>query len=217
MKTLSSKTFCLLSALIIGASVVLSLVVSPQMPEMMASHWGVSGEVNGYMPKFWGLFLMPIVSLSMLALFWAIPKIDPLKKNIDSFRGYYDEFILVLLLFLFYIHGATLVWNLGYIFDMGVAVVAPIGLLFIFIGRILEHSKRNWFVGIRTPWTLSSDDVWEKTHALGARLFRIAGILTLLSLLYPKALFLVMFTAVIAASLIPIVYSYILYKREQKP
>lgn len=216
MKTLSPKTFCFLSALIVGVAIFLSVVLYPHMPEMMASHWGVSGEVNGYMPKFWGLFLMPMVSLGMLGLFWFIPKIDPLKKNIDSFRAYYDEFVLVLLLFLFYMHGATLVWNLGIVFDMGIAVVAPIGLLFIFIGRILEHSKRNWFVGIRTPWTLSSDVVWDKTHAFGARLFRMAGFAILLSLLYPPALFPVVFISAIGASLVPIVYSYVLYRREQK-
>ena len=80
---------------IVLASFIIGIYFYPQMPERMASHWNIKGEVNGYLPKFWGLFLMPFISLCIFLLSIAIPKIDPLKYNIDKFRKYYDWFVIL--------------------------------------------------------------------------------------------------------------------------
>lgn len=162
-------------------------------------------------------FLMPIVTLAIFLLFLLIPEIDPLKKNIAKFRKYFDWFVVLIVLFLLYIYSLTLFWNLGYRFDMGQMIIPALGFLFFYIGVLLKHTKRNWFIGIRTPWTLSSDAVWDKTHQLGSKLFKIAGIIALLGILIPKyAIWLVLIPA-ISFSLYLFVYSYFEYKKTATP
>ncbi|PJE57420.1 MAG: hypothetical protein COU82_02105 [Candidatus Portnoybacteria bacterium CG10_big_fil_rev_8_21_14_0_10_38_18] len=202
--------------IIILISFAVGIYFYPQFPDKVASHWNARGEVDGYMSKFWGLFLMPIITLGLWLMFILIPKIDPLKKNIEKFRKYFDAFIVFIILFLFYIYVLTIFWNLGKTFDMGRAMVPAIGILFFYIGILLKYAKRNWFIGIRTPWTLSSDNVWDKTHKLGAKLFKIAAIITLLGLFFPKiAIWLAILPAILFA-IYTFIYSYIVYKKEEK-
>ncbi len=96
------------SKIIILGIIILSFAIGiyfyPQMPEKMASHWNIQGEVDDYISRFWGLFLMPIVSIGLLALFALIPKIDPLKENIKRFGKYFDGFIVLMIIFLFYFY-----------------------------------------------------------------------------------------------------------------
>lgn len=185
------------------------------MPDTVASHWNERGEVNGYMSKFWGLFLMPIISVIMFLFFLLIPKIDPLKENIDKFRKYFDNFILLIILFLFYIYLLTIFWNLDKRFDMGSFIVPPIGILFYYAGILVENAKRNWFIGIRTPWTLSSDNVWDKTHKLGGKLFKIGGIITVFGVFFPKYSFYFIFP-IFFVSIYLFIYSYLEHKKEIK-
>ena len=205
-----------LVAILIMTSLAISAYLYPQMPELMASHWNYKGQVDSYLPRFWGLFLMPIVSIVMLALFMVIPKIDPLKENIEKFRKYYDGFVVFMIAFLFYIHALTLVWNLGFEFSMGQFVVPAIGVLFYYVGILMANAKRNWFIGIRTPWTLSSDRVWDKTHKLASKLFKAAGIITFLGFLIPEYLLILVMVPIILVMFYTIIYSYIEYKKESK-
>ena len=185
----------------------------PQMPEQMVSHWNASGQPDGYMGKFGGLFLMPIITLAMYLLFIIMPKIDPLKKNIEKFRVWFDSFMLIFILFFYYIYSLTIIYNFGVEFDMTKAILPAMGVLFFFIGYVLEHAKRNWFIGIRTPWTLSNDAVWDKTHVLGSKLFKIVGVITVLGILLPVNAFAVIITAIILAAIVPVVYSYFEFKK----
>lgn len=184
-----------------------------KMPESMASHWNSQGIVNGYIPRFWGLFLMPIISIAMFLLFIAVPCIDPLKKNIKKFMSYYDAFIVFIMLFLFYIYLLTIFWNLGYRFSMIVTLVPAFSLLCYFIAMLLENAKRNWFIGIKTPWTLSSDSVWRKTHEHGAKLFRIAAVVCLLGLIIQRFAFLIVVASIILAAIWLFIYSYLLFRK----
>jgi len=142
----------------------------------MASHWNARGEVDGYTSKFWGLFLMPLILVGLGALFIAIPRIDPLKANIEKFRGYYDGLIIIFVIFMLAIHAQGILWNLGIEINPNVIFPICLGPVFFYTGVLCENAKRNWFIGIRTPWTLSSERVWDKTHKIGGRLFKIAGI-----------------------------------------
>ncbi|MCK5176311.1 MAG: SdpI family protein, partial [Candidatus Aenigmarchaeota archaeon] len=144
-------------------SFAIGIYIYPQMPDKMASHWNAQGQVDGYMSKFWGVFLMPTISVGLLLLFLLIPKIDPLKANIEKFRKYYDDFIVMMIAFLFYVYLLTLVWNSGFVFNMTQFLTPASGLMFYYIGILTQNAKRNWFIGIRTPWTLSSENVWNKT------------------------------------------------------
>jgi len=199
---------------IILISFLLGIYLYPMMPEKMASHWNARGEVDGYMTKFWALFLMPLMSLGLLLLFLVIPKIDPLKQNIEKFRKYFDIFIVLMLGFLFYIYLLTIFWNLGVRFSMTQLMIPAMAALFYYCGILVENAKRNWFIGIKTPWTLSSEKVWDKTHKLGGKLFKGAGLIILLGIVLESYALLFILVPIIFVSIYLIVYSYLEYQKE---
>lgn len=208
------------SYLIVSVIILLSFAVGayfyPQLPEKMASHWNAQGEVDDYMSKFWGTFLTPIIILAMFLLFVLIPKIDPLKENIEKFRKYFDAFIVLISIFLFYLFILVIVWNLGKTFNFTVFLIPAFGILFYYAGILVENAKRNWFVGIRTPWTLASEIVWDKTHQLGGKLFKIAALISFLGIIFSKyALFFVLIP-IISVSLYTILYSYWQYQKTER-
>lgn len=198
---------------LVVVSFVLSAYYYPRMPDQIASHWNASGNVDGTMPKLWGLFLLPTMTAGLLVLFAAIPRIDPLRENIADFREYYDLFVLLFVAFMLYVHVLTILWNLGYRFDFTMVLSPAIGVLFYFIGTLMSRVEPNWFVGVRTPWTLSNDDVWKKTHMRAGPLFKIAGVIAVLGVLVPDyAIFLVV-VPVLLVSIYLVAYSYVEYRR----
>lgn len=201
---------------IIFISFIIAICIYPQMPERMASHWNAQGQVDGYMSKFWGLFLMPILTLLIFLLLIAIPKIDPLKQNIDKFRKYYDGFVILIVVYMFYVYILTLLWNTGVRFSIIQPLMPAMGILFYYIGILVENAKRNWSIGIRTPWTLSSERVWEKTHKIGGKLFKIAGIIAFIGVFFQKYAAFFILIPVISVTVYTIVYSYFEYQRETK-
>ena len=202
--------------LIIALSVIVGVIFYPLLPDQMVSHWNAAGEVNGYMSRFWGVFLMPLISIILLGLFLLIPKIDPLKENIAKFRGDFDRFIVLIELFLFYIYILAISWNLGITFDMKTAILPAFAILFYYVGVMIGKAKRNYFIGIRTPWTLSSDEVWDKTHRLGRKLFKIAAILSLVGLLFPSIALWFVIIPILFAAIYSIIYSYFVWKKTKK-
>jgi uncharacterized membrane protein len=201
---------------IILLSFIIGISLYPQMPDKMASHWNLQGKVNGYMPKFWGLFLLPLMLIGIASLFIIIPRIDPLQANIEKFRKYYDRFIILFSAFLLWIYLFTILWNLGFKFHISLALLPAFAILFYYIGILCENAKRNWFIGIRTPWTLSNEKVWEKTHKIGGKLFKIAGVIALLGVLFQSyALFFILMPVLLVASY-TIIYSYFEYQKETK-
>jgi uncharacterized membrane protein len=214
---MSTRSAVILSLIMIAAALLLSLMVYPQLPDQVASHWNASDQVDGTMPRFWGVFLMPLLALGMLGLFLLIPAIDPLKANIAQFRRTFNVFIVLILAFLLYMHVLTIAWNLGFQgFHMSTAMLPAMGLLFIFIGAMLRVAKRNFFIGIRTPWTLSSDRVWDKTHRLGAVLFVASGVIAGLGAFFPgQVAYWLVLGPVLLSTVVVLIYSYVLWREEQ--
>ena len=214
---MSTKLTTTLSIIIILVAVIAGMLVYNQMPDQMASHWGPDDQVNDYMGKFWGVFMTPLLAFGMLVLFLIVPRLDPLKENIAEFRNVFNLFILMIMLFFVYIWALTIFWNLGFTsFKMSVAILPAMGLLFFFIGYMLRKAKRNWFIGIRTPWTLSSDTVWDEIHRLGAILFMASGVLAMLGGFFGEYAVWFILIPTLGTSIFLIVYSYILYQRETK-
>lgn len=215
---MTTKTTSMIALGMIALALLAGAVLWNQLPDSMASHWNVNDEVDGTIPKFWGVFLMPLITLGMLALFLVLPGIDPLKANIAKFRESFNLFIVLIVAFMLYIHGLTLAWSLGYQdFKMSAAMLPFMGVLFIAIGFMLRKAKRNFFIGIRTPWTLSSDSVWDKTHQLGSTLFMLSGAFAIVGGFFGGMIaFWLMFVPLIGSSLFLVVYSYVLYRDETK-
>ena len=215
---MSTRTTTIVVLLMIAAGTLAGLLLWNRLPDQMASHWNIDDQVDGYMPKFWGVFLLPLITLGMFGLFLAVPSMDPLKANIAQFREAFNLFIVLMVAFMLYIYGLSLAWSLGYTsFRMSGAMLPAIGLLFIFVGFMLRQAKRNFFIGNRTPWTLSSDTVWNETHRIGAVLFMVSGALAFLGGFFGgTTAFWMMFAPIIGSTLFLLAYSYVLYQRETR-
>lgn len=211
-----SKETKIIALAIIILSFIIGFYFYPTMPCRMASHWNIKGEVDGYMSRFWGLFLMPIISVFLVLLFVLIPKIDPMKANIEKIKKHYENFIVLLLLFLFYLYILTIFWNIGLRFAMVRFLVPAFATLFYYCGVLIEKAKRNWFIGIRTPWTMSSEAVWNKTHRIGGRLFKLVAIFSLLGLYFQDCAFFFMLFPLLSVVIYTTIYSYFEYRKEIK-
>jgi uncharacterized membrane protein len=210
---MSNKATIWISFIIIAILIAVGLILLPQLPEQVPSHWNDQGQVDGYSSNLSGILLMPGILLATLLLLLVVPSIDPRKANIAKFRPLYNVFILCFVLFLAYLHILTLLAGLGVKIDMNRMLMPAFGLFFIFTGIMIRHAKRNYMIGIRTPWTLHSDVVWDKTHQVGGIAFIIAGALTMLTVFIPQFAFPVMMVSVLLVAAGTIVYSYIVYRQ----
>lgn len=173
---------------IIAVAFAASAAVYRNLPERIPTHWNLSGEVDGWMGRTWGAFLMPLILVAQLGLFYVLPRIDPRAANYTKFKGTYDILIITLMIFMLGIHLLILATALGAGIPITRILPAGMGIVFIVLGNLMPRMRPNWFVGIKTPWTLSSDRVWERTHRFSGRMFVVVGALVALSALLPPAL-----------------------------
>jgi uncharacterized membrane protein len=206
--------FAIIAGIIV--TVLLTIAVYPSLPPIFASHWNASGMADGSMTKFSGLILIPLIMIGCVALFAVLPRIDPLKKNYEKFRNYYEGFILVFVLYLLAIQVLMILWNFGYPVSTNITFPVLFGVLFVYLGFLVEHAEQNWFVGIRTPWTLSSVAVWKKTHAIGGKLFKCAGIASFIGVLAGSYAIWFILVPVLAVAVFTVAYSYVAYQNELK-
>ena len=188
----------------------------PLLPDQVASHWNSFGEVDGYMSKFWGLFLLPLIMIFVNILLFFVPKIDPKRSNIEKFEGTFDSFIIIFNLFMLYIYSLTIAWNMGYPMDMNTAIIPAMAAFFFYTGILVGKAKRNYTIGIRTPWTLDNDIVWDKTHKKGEKVFKLTAILTLVGLFFSECAFLFLFIPLVVGVIYLVVYSHIEHKKLDK-
>jgi len=212
---MKSNSYFKLSLLLIVLMFAIGFYFYPKMPEKMATHWNAKGVVDGYSSRAVGLFMMPIITLILYTFFQLIPKIDPLGRNIKKFEKYWNAFKVIFLLFMAYMYIVTLAANLGYAFNMNYIIMPAIAVLFYFCGILVENAKRNWFIGIRTPWTLSSDKVWKKTHKLGAKIFKLYAVVILFGLFFEHYLIWIILT-ILPLSLYLLIYSYLEWRKIKK-
>jgi uncharacterized membrane protein len=204
-----------LPALIIAGVWIFSLAVYSRLPERVPLHWGISGEPNRYGSRLEGAFLMPALMLAFYILMRWYPSRDPRATNIAKFRGAYDSVVAATLAFLAGTHVVAIAGSLGWRVDMVTVVLVGLGALFVLLGNLLPRVRSNFIFGIRTPWTLSSDDVWTRSHRVGGYAMVVAGLVTIVCafLARPVGIAIVIASAVLSR-LIPIVYSYVLWSRD---
>ncbi|MBU0614591.1 MAG: DUF1648 domain-containing protein [Nanoarchaeota archaeon] len=202
--------------IIIAAIFLVTLYHYPSLPDKIATHWNASGNVDGYSSKAFGAFLLPVMVIVITFLFVLFPRIDPLRSNIQKFKKYYEGFILIFLLFMLMVQLQIILWNTGVKLSPNSILPIGIAILLFYTGIMLDKSKRNWFIGIRTPWTLSSDKVWDKTHKLGGKLFKISAILAALGMVFTYLLIWLIIVPILSSALFLFVYSYFVYKATKK-
>lgn len=212
-RVMRKKYYMWFSLSIIIAMFLLSIYFYPMMPEKMATHFDAQGVANGFMERFWGMFFLPILSLVLYVIFLIIPHIDPLGENIKKFEYYYYAFIAIFMLFMFYIEFAIILWNIGIRLNILRFISVPIGLLYVYLGILFLKAKRNWFIGVRTPWTIMNDEVWDKTNRIVGKFFVVDGILVMISFIFSRFIELFTIWLVLVVFLFSIVYSYILWAK----
>lgn len=205
-----------IAPLIVVASIIITAAVFPRLPATIPTHWNLAGEVDGYSSRAWGAWAMPALLLLLWGMLRWLPTIDPRGDNYARFAGAFEGIIFLVMLFVFAAHMVILAASLGQ--PVSVDRLAPIGigLLLMGIGNLLPRARPNWFVGIRTPWTLSSDRVWERTHRVGGY-FLVAGgaLIVIAGIAVPTLGFPTMIAVCAASAIFLLIYSYIAWRQER--
>jgi uncharacterized membrane protein len=211
MKFLTKKE--LIPVILIIICFVVGFYFYPQLPDRVPSHWNVQGEVDDWSSKTFAVWFFPLITLFIYLLMTFIPLIDPLRKNYSKFAFPYFWFRTIFVIFFIGLYFYTLWAGLGTNININYFIIPAISLLFIFMGVFLPKIKKNYFVGIRTPWTIHSEEVWDKTHLLAGKLYILTGIIFLLGLLFSDYLMTIILVTIFSTALIPVIYSYIIFKR----
>jgi len=203
---------------ITAAALAFALWALPQLPERVPTHWGMNGQPDDWSSPGFAAFLFPGMMVFMSLLFAVLPNIDPLKKNYEFHGSVYFLLVNVVVAFMGVVHVIVLGAALGWPISINRAIPVLVGVLFVFIGNLLPRIRPNWFMGIRTPWTLSSESVWRKTHRVGGYAFTLAGLVfVVISLLGsgPGAIKLMLWL-VFPIVLWPVLYSYLEWRKEKE-
>lgn len=209
------RYYVLAAVLVTLGTAAVSVVLYPHLPAEIPTHWNIHGEVNDYSSRAFGAFFAPAMSLAIIALFAVLPWLSPGKFKVDSFRNIFDRVLLIFVIFLCYVHVIVMFVSLGYKIDMNRAMLGGIFLLLAFIGNILGKVRRNFWIGIRTPWTLANERVWYDTHRFAARVFVVvglAGFILVIAGLGPA----IAVGLIIGAAMVSAIYSLIDYKSLEK-
>ncbi|MCU7740202.1 SdpI family protein [Priestia megaterium] len=191
------------------------LIALPHLPATMPIHWGANGEADGFATKINAMILTVGIMVLIYFIIAFVPRIDPRKENYKYFSKTYNILLNAVLLLFFFVNMSTILQGLGY--NVPMSYIAPImaGLVFIIIGNYLQRVRSNYFMGIRTPWTLSNETVWKKTHRLSGKLFFIGGLLILISAFLPDGYkSVIMWGSIVLCVAVPYLYSYVAYKKE---
>lgn len=204
-----------LALTMIAAMFVLAAVNWSSAPSQMPVHWNWAGEPDRFGGRFEGLFGLPLAAAGMYVLLLLVPRIDPRKRNYDAFAGAFAIMRTVVVGLLLGLDVVVLLWIRGERTHLNGLVTAEVGVALLLLGNYLPKVKSNFFVGVRTPWTLSSESSWRRTHRLAGWLFTIAGALTVMTALaFPEAARQVMFGSLTAAAGASIIYSYFAWKND---
>lgn len=201
---------------LIAIMFIVSFVVYSDLPDKMPIHWNLKGEIDNYTSRFWGAFMMPLINTGILLLMLLTPLIDPRKENYRKFEGSYRVFRSILVIFFALLHFIILGYALGYNLDIGRTIVLAIALLFLIVGNYLPRIRPNYFLGIKSPWTLASEKVWRKTHRLAGKLFILSGLVMLISIFSgDKLRYVIEIVCILGSTSASIIYSYIVYQQEK--
>jgi uncharacterized membrane protein len=209
---MSIRTAHIISAILILLSVVGGAIAYPGLPDQIATHWNAAGQPDDYSSKLVGVLIGPAMGIGIWLIMWLIPIVSPKGFRTDRFMDTVAIFQVTMIAFMCAIGGIVILAGFGYEFSMDKVIGVGVGLLFVVLGNYLGKLRKNFFIGIRTPWTLASDEVWDRTHRIGGYLMMLAGIVMAAGALFGSPL-VVMIGAPVAFAVISVGYSFVAYKR----
>jgi uncharacterized membrane protein len=201
---------------VIALMVAFALAVYGRLPEQIPTHFDLSGEPDDWTDRFPGAFVMPAMAVGVYLLLFALRRIDPRRAHYDRFEGTYWVILNVIAITMAAFQILTLGLALGWPIDMGRAITVTVGLLFVGLGNYLPRIRSNWWIGIRTPWTLENETVWRETHRVAGWTFVAAGLTLIAAGLFVPA-GAREWTSGVALAIgvaVPFVYSYLAFRRE---
>ena len=204
--------------LLILALFILGTALYPRLPARVPSHWNIHGEIDGWSTPCFATFFFPTIILGVYLLLSFIVFIDPFRKNIEKFYGVLWQFKLAFVFFMGGLYGVTLISALSKNkIPVDKIVIIGVGAFFIFIGSLMPKIKRNFFIGIRLPWTIYSDEVWKKTHEMSKPVFMAMGLIILLTAFISREIaFIIMLIVIFGGIIFLGVYSYLEWKKISK-
>jgi uncharacterized membrane protein len=207
-----TRKYYFIGIVLTAAVFVAILIAYPQLPNQVPTHWNMQGQANDYSAK-WTLFLIgPGLMAGILLLFYFLPWLSPKHWEVDTFQFTYLYIMVVLVSMLAYFTGVSLWVSLGYAANVDRAIVGGICLLFALLGNVMGKVRRNFYIGVRTPWALANERVWNATHRFAAKTFVLGGVIGLaLTAIGVKGW--LPFAALMASALVPVVYSLVVYKQ----
>jgi uncharacterized membrane protein len=203
-------TACIvLAVLAIGAT----LLAWPHLPARVPLHWNIHGQVDAYGPRSALLAIGPGAMLAELLVFAALPALSPRRFALESFARTYLRIMAAAVAFGGYLTAVLLYAALTGHLDVSGAVLGGVSVLFVILGNVMGKVRRNFFIGIRTPWTLASERVWYATHRLAAKSMVAAGILSIGAAVAGGLAGLAAWIAIVLAGvMVPVIYSFVHYK-----
>lgn len=209
------RPYYVLSLVLIALSVLYSVWLYPSLPDKVPSHWNIHGQIDSYSGKSFACFLLPAITVLIFALFMILNWLSPRQFKLDTFRRTWEFVVFLVVSLLTYDHVLFLQAARGTALNMNRAVLGGLFLFIALLGNVLGKVRRNFWIGVRTPWTLASERVWNDTHRVAAKTFVIAGVLGFIAAMW-GAHPMLSIGILIAAALITVFYSLFDYKRLEK-
>jgi uncharacterized membrane protein len=201
--------------LLVAIATIASIIVYPKLPDRVPTHFDLRGNPDAYGPKWVPTIVFPVMILALWGIMRGLPKIDPRRANYARMQDTYDLLVNLVLSMVTALHLLILAGATGSHVPFIRFIPAIIGVSFIAIGNLLPRAKPNWWFGIRTPWTLSNDRVWERTHRVGGYVMTTLGVLAVISAFLATEVAFVAFVAVAGAMTLGLIaYSYFAWKQE---
>ncbi|TCM91111.1 putative membrane protein [Paenibacillus sp. BK033] len=205
----------IVNAVIFG---IVFLVFNHQLPDVVGSHYNIRGEQDGTMAKSGMWLLYAGIGIALPVFLSVVRNVDPRRQNYARFSGYYTLMRWTISLFIHGVFVLMILQNLDYDLPFINIVFGGLGIMWMIIGNRMGQLRSNFFMGIRTPWTITDENNWRNTHRLGGRLWFVAGLLMLLGacLLSAAGLVVVLIVSMVLSVVVPYLYSYLLYTGAKK-
>lgn len=199
---------------LVAATVVASLVAYPRLPDPAPIHWNIHGQIDGWGPRWVAAWLGSGCAVFIAALLLILPRLGPLTENFAKFGKTYGRIAVAVTLLMAMLHGTILLAACGHDVRMGATLTVIIGVFYALLGNWMGKVRRNFYVGIRTPWTLASEAVWDRTHRVGGRVMLAAGLLVAVTGLFASDLvcFIALMVGICGSALWAVFYSLYLYR-----
>lgn len=200
--------------------VILSIIVAVVgifiMPDTIPTHFGPSGAPDAWGSKY-TVLMYPGILVLVAVLAVPMIKLDPKQENYGRFSKYYYDFFFGFALFFMATEISNIAIALGADINVGSIICFVMGVLMLFVGNMMPKIKQNFFFGIKTPWALTDEENWFKTHRLGGKAFAVGGVIMMLAAFIPgESKVWIVFIMILSITCIPFVYSYMIFKKKQK-